>query len=111
MKCWGMIFGHMAAFADIRAGERMQGLPVFSSHPLMALVPIVINGAIVFVIYSAFNYLREKKRERQHLRGRGGKRIQLCDDEAEETENDVFSLSLSFLFIQVAIFAITGNLP
>jgi hypothetical protein len=111
LKCWGMILGHMAAFADIQAGADLQNLPFFSSSPYMAVLPIFINLFIVWSLYMAFDYVRESKRARVIAEGLPAFRIHLCDEEAEETEEEVISLSSSFMIVQVAIFAITGNMP
>jgi len=118
MKCWAVLFGHITGFASINAYGTVQGwmIPLDESerqatqHNLLmtASTPVVAFASlsILFVIYCK---LREIV-----IFGDDGKKDDMelmWDEETEETEDDVMGLSVSFMTVQVARFAIIDILP
>lgn len=89
----------------------MQQMPMFRTSPLMTLVPIVINQAFVYSFLGIFNYFRESARQKAEQEGRKGIRATLFDEEAEEAENDISALGISFLLVQSVRYHVGGVLP
>merc|ERR1712032_116088 len=58
MKCWATLFAHTSGFAAIHAGASLQELEVFKSSPAMAFIPVVINTAIIGVLFAINGKIR-----------------------------------------------------
>lgn len=113
MKCYARLFAHMAGFAAINAGATMQQLSVF--HPenlkIMTAIPIIITQAVIMVVFGIFGAVRERAKRQAVAEGRAGRRAKMMSEEVFEAENDISSLSMSFLMIQVARYCLSGSLP
>jgi hypothetical protein len=109
LKCWATLATHVAAFAAIGCFVEIQQLQLFSSNPLMSLLCLPIG----LLITTALTRISDMVRYRISLLGDGhvGRSEEIWDREAEEAENDIVSLSLSFLTLQCIRFAISGSLP
>lgn len=109
VKCWAGLTTHITAFAAIGCFIEIQQLSFFSASPLRSLLAIPFGLFITTVL----TRISDNVRYRISLLGDGevGKAEDIWDKEAEESENDIVSLSLSFLTLQSIRFAISGALP
>jgi hypothetical protein len=125
-KALGMLFAHMAGFAAICSGTSMQQLPLFANekYKLLAWVPVIINQIILRIAFAASSALREWQLERLTKKEQSTATVnkekakegietirELMKEEVEESENDVSSLSMSYLTVNVIRFTITDALP
>jgi len=69
------------------------------------LPPMLIT---VFQLSQAF---RNRAKAAAAAENRAGRRAKMCDEEVSEAENDVSSLSMSFLTVNVVRYALSGVLP
>lgn len=110
MRCWGMLLAHMSGFAAINAGGTMQHMEIFARNPLMALIPVIIMPLFLQVLFFLSDMYRDQKLSaatcEEHVH-----RVNLCRHHVVEGENDVSSLAVSFLAVQVLRFAVCGVLP
>jgi len=111
MKCYARLLAHMAGFAAINAGGTMQQLEWFRVNAWRSLIPTVIILTIILLVFKCLGMARDKMFKAAREQGRAGKRAKLYDAEVDEAENDVSSLSVSFLIVQSIRFAVTGILP
>lgn len=110
-RCWGVLFGHLAGFASISAWAALQQMMAGwggsgSLGHLYATVAIAISVAVLCLMIGLSKMFRaavagEKVDEDE----------QRWLEESEETENDVVSLTVSFLVVQVFRWIIEGELP
>lgn len=108
-RFWAVLFAHLTAFAAINAWGAIQQNEIFKESVLMSLLPVPIGAAILGVLFGITGFIRTK--------------VALNDDdvvddfeeffeeESQDTENDVFGLSLSFIIVQSLRYAIGGALP
>lgn len=106
MRCWAMLLAHMSGFAAINSGAQLQEVEVFSATPLMAVLPGIIMFFILQGVFFLARVFRQKAMDRSDKL-----RVGLCNETVVEAENDVSSLSLSFLVVQALRFAVGGVLP
>lgn len=113
MRCWAMLLAHMSGFAAINAGARLQAVEVFASSPGMALLPAIINQVVLQIFFKLSSMARSKSMEDciKNQESSGHFKVKLCHEAVVEAENDVSSLSLSFLSVQVIRFIISGIMP
>jgi len=111
MKCWATLFAHTTGFAAIHAGASMQELEVFKKSPAMAFIPVVINTAIIGVLFGINGKVRSANFAKAKQQGRAGLRAKMANEETAEAENDIMSLQLSFLAVLVVRYALTDVLP
>jgi len=113
MRCWAMLLAHMSGFAAINAGARLQAVEIFSSSPWMAMLPAVINQVVLQIFFQLSSLARGKRMQEciDKEKISGYKKVKLCHEAVVEAENDVSSLSLSFLGVQVMRFIISGVMP
>jgi len=111
MKCYAGLLSHMAGFAAINAGGQLQHTDLFNSHPLLCLIPTLITCALCQLVFLVSGHFRKMQYEAAKALGRAGRRAKLCSEFIEEGENDVMSLSLSFLAVQSVKFGLSGLLP
>mmetsp|Transcript_130370 Transcript_130370/g.260054 ORF Transcript_130370/g.260054 Transcript_130370/m.260054 type:complete len:714 (+) Transcript_130370:62-2203(+) len=113
MKCYARLLAHMAGFAAMNAGATMQQLEIF--HPQDAkwrsVLPVIIIEVVVLGVFGIFSLIRAMAKAQAKAEGRAGKRAKMMSEEVFEAENDISSLSISFLLIQVARFCLSGILP
>jgi hypothetical protein len=124
-KAWGTLFAHMAGFAAICSGTRMQQLDVFGKSKVLCWAPVIINQCLLRVAFLASGCLREWQLSRLGASARGtasdkereeaelgiATMRRLMKEESEESENDVSSLSMSYLTVNVIRWYLTGFLP
>ncbi|CAJ1329413.1 unnamed protein product [Effrenium voratum] len=104
--CWSTLLGHVTGFAAINAwGTLQQAVP--RNLIWCSAVPALAVGGI-YCIYQGTDYLRKTKTMAD---GDEDEFEALWGEEVAETEDDVLSLAVSFLVVQVLRFLITGNLP
>jgi len=108
MKCYAVLSAHLTGFASINAWGGLQQLPFFSSHPVLALLAVVI----AFFGIIGLQQLTARMRELVAM-GDGEKDPfeTMWDEETEEAENDVMSLTISFMTVNAWRFAIIGCMP
>jgi len=125
-KALGMLFAHLAGFAAIYSGkalqtlmipERLQGCGASYSVKLLGLMPVIINQVVLRIAFYVSNVLRDYQLKAATLAddntdAEGLEKMQeLMKEEVEEGENDVSSLSMSFLIVNNLVFFITDYLP
>lgn len=120
-KCWATLGGHISGFAAINAFGNIQqalkhSLPISSAVVLVALVVLVTLG----MVFTGLRYLIHKgdammEEELQAYRPDDAEDLsewrELWEDEAEETENEIIALAVSFLLVQVLRMLLVGHLP
>jgi len=107
LECWSTLLAHITAFATIHAGLKLQHMPVFMASSLMNTIPIFIMLVVLFVLFRASDVLRAKLINHDthfHV-------LELWDAVAEEAENDVGSLALSFIMVEALVYTLTGTPP
>lgn len=109
IKCYAVLTAHLTGFASINAWGSLQQLPFFTSHPILAFLAVIIA---FFGIYG-LQRLTAKMRELVALGDDGEKDPfeTMWDEETEEAENDVMSLTLSFMTVNAWRFVIIGCMP
>jgi len=109
MKCWAVLFAHIAGFSAINAWGSLQHLEFFSSSPWRAALVVPTAAAGLGIIYMCFDHIREWV-----AMGDDGE-VDLYEEawnlETGEAENDIAGLVLSFLTCQAVRFSIAGALP
>lgn len=111
MKCWSTLLAHMCGFAALNAGGTMQHLDMFSSGPLMSLVPLVLNQLFINVLFVVFDTIRDALHARAQSEGRKGIRGAMYDEFATEAENDISCLAGSYILVQSIRYVQVGKLP
>jgi hypothetical protein len=129
MKCWATILAHMSGFAAINAGGSLQQMHLFSNpryiehegslplrglgllHFFMAFLPVIITELFCLLSFKLSSRFRDMQMQEALASGRKGVRAQMCNKECDEAENDVSSLSISFLTVQAVRYWVTGVLP
>eukprot|EP00930_Biecheleria_cincta_P070073 TRINITY_DN57736_c0_g1_i1.p1 TRINITY_DN57736_c0_g1~~TRINITY_DN57736_c0_g1_i1.p1 ORF type:complete len:649 (-),score=118.95 TRINITY_DN57736_c0_g1_i1:266-2212(-) len=111
MKCYAGLLAHIAGFAQINAGGHLQHMEIFSSSPVLCFIPVLFTGVLCQVVFSMSKAFRKFHLQAAIAAGRAGRRAKMCEEFVEDAENDVMSLSLSFLAVQALRFGITGVLP
>lgn len=106
-KSWAMLFAHMSGFASIFAAGTWQHLEQVKCRPVLVLAIVPVH---LCIMYSLFLLAAQFRRcfKKQHLHTT---MQHLWDEETEESENDVASLSLSFLLVQGLRYQFTGDMP
>mmetsp|Transcript_65096 Transcript_65096/g.121309 ORF Transcript_65096/g.121309 Transcript_65096/m.121309 type:complete len:558 (-) Transcript_65096:53-1726(-) len=108
VKSWSVLFAHITGFAAINAvGSFQQHL--FNRTPGSAMIVVPVFFVIMFAIYKVYDLIRDKVSLGDD--GELDEFEEKWDEEAEEAENDVAALSLSFTTCQVLRFGIGGSLP
>jgi len=110
MRCWALLLAHMSGFAAICAGANLQNISVFRTSPLMTLIPVIVTQVFLYFVFSMSHNFRGNIMKGLS-KGKEMKRARLCHENVVEAENDVSSLTLSFLGIQAARYAVGGVLP
>lgn len=109
LKCWAVLFAHLTGFSAINAWGSLQHVTWFSSSPLSAFLAVPIGGVGLSGLYYLTNTIRERISASDD--GEVDAFEEKWDEEAEEAENDIAGLSLSFLTVQCLRFQIGGVLP
>jgi len=108
MKCWATLLAHMSGFAAINAGGTLQHLELFAGTWTGALFSVLLNQLFLHCLFYCSDKLR---RQTEALDGEVDERDELSDEYVEEAENDIASLSVSFLTVQALRFSLSGTLP
>eukprot|EP00747_Dinoflagellata_sp_TGD_P120063 gnl/TRDRNA2_/TRDRNA2_173158_c0_seq3.p1 gnl/TRDRNA2_/TRDRNA2_173158_c0~~gnl/TRDRNA2_/TRDRNA2_173158_c0_seq3.p1 ORF type:complete len:374 (-),score=72.03 gnl/TRDRNA2_/TRDRNA2_173158_c0_seq3:591-1565(-) len=98
----------MTGFASIQSWSRIQQHPLFSQSPIASLCILPLCFVGTNLLFQAFDVVRDR------ISGSDGvvdKSEEMWDAEAEEAENDVIGLSISFTTTQALRYAILGVLP
>ncbi|CAE8624224.1 unnamed protein product, partial [Polarella glacialis] len=110
IKCFALLLAHMTAFAAIRAGSTLQHTTLFSSSPFMAFLPVILTAVPIQLCFTVSNAYRTYHLESAKQAGRAGRRAKMAHEAIVEAENDIMSLSTSFLTVQCIRFALSGIL-
>mmetsp|Transcript_84463 Transcript_84463/g.243834 ORF Transcript_84463/g.243834 Transcript_84463/m.243834 type:complete len:802 (+) Transcript_84463:95-2500(+) len=108
VKANATIIAHMTGFAAINMGGCLMHLPLFSSSWPMAALSLIINQVLLYLLFKASFHYRHIF---SALDGVQDDRDEMYLEEVQESENDIYGLSMSFLFVQVVRFWLTGSLP
>jgi hypothetical protein len=118
MKCWAVLFGHITGFASINAFGTLQGMMISQDEaqrtPTLHNLFYTASTPVVAFVVLTILFLGYDKLRGCVIYGDDGKEDEmekLWDDETEETEDDVMGLTVSFMTVQVARFAIKGIMP
>jgi len=103
MKTWSTLLAHMAGFAAIHAGGKLQHLEGFSGTPLTAAASVIVNVLVLGVVFLLAYCIRSCFGQSDEIR--------IWEEETEEAENEIASLALSFLGVQAIRFQLGRNLP
>jgi hypothetical protein len=106
MKCWGGFLGHVTAFASITVYMQVQRRLHHSIGPAgVFLIPVaaVLGFVVLFFITGRIRAAVEA------LDGGETKSDEIWEDVAQEVENDVFAICLSFLVAECVFFLIEGD--
>jgi len=108
VKAAGQLLAHMTGFATINAFGFLQRSPIFEELGVLGAFLTVPAAAVCMLV---FFWLLQ--RVRQFIIDKDGdtEEDEKWEDETEEAENEVLSLSLSFLTVQALRFWIGGELP
>lgn len=110
IKCWGMLFAHIAGFAAINCFGDLQQNQFFSQSPVHAFMIVPLTAICLSVLFWCLDAIGHGLRRRRLL-ALGRRFFELMEEEAEEAENDMMALSISFLVCQSLRFYTGGNLP
>lgn len=108
LKSYAVLFAHISGFAALNAWGSIQQ-NVLGHTPLQSLLVIPIGVVGLSLLYKGFAVVREG--EALGDDGELDEYEEAWIDEAQESEDDVAGLSLSFLTVQVLRLAISGDLP
>lgn len=108
MMFWGTLIAHVNGFACIDSFAELQQKDPFAANPLLSLLPIALGAVWISGTFSLLDRYREEKALEDGVKD---EREKLWDEEAEECENDIAGLCLSFLTAQATVYAIIGRLP
>jgi len=127
MRCWATLLAHMCGFAAINAGASMQQLSLFRTSVLRSLLPVGIVEVILLLFFVLLKQLRGPMRhgccatrfkvdgyaelKQEDIDEEIKMRNELYEEEVIEAENDISSLSISFLTVQSVRYALTTCLP
>ncbi|CAJ1414090.1 unnamed protein product [Effrenium voratum] len=105
MACWATLFSHMAGFAHIRCSLDLQQLDVFQTG-VMAWLPSLLNALLLMVIFK----LSDMFRGRWNTRKEDQDGYHLWEEGAEETEDDIAAIGISFSMVVVLRHCLTGEM-
>jgi hypothetical protein len=106
MKCWGGFLGHVTAFAAITVYMQVQR----RWHSAAGASAIYLVPVIAALIFLMVFYLTGRIRAAvEALDGGESKSDEIWEEVAQEVENDVFAICLSFLLAEVVFFLIEGD--
>jgi hypothetical protein len=105
MKCWGGFLGHVTAFASITVYMQIQRRSHHSIGPAAVFLTPVAATLGYFVLFWATGRIREAV---EALDGGETKSDEIWEEVAQEVENDVLAICLSFLVAESVFFLIEG---
>jgi len=112
MVCWSTLLAHMSSFAAIHLGGSVQHYILGVMHnqddrvmgPITCFLGVIPTWLFLFFLFRGCDVLRS------HYLRLPAAVFEIWDEAAEDAEDDVGSLALSFLMCQSARFAICGKL-
>lgn len=104
IACWATLLSHMAGFAHIRCSLDLQQLEFFKGGA-MAIVPTIINALLLVVIFKLSDSFRRRFEQKPSSQG-----FQLWEMGAEEAEDDIAAIGISFSSVVVLRYAFTQQM-
>lgn len=104
IACWATLLSHMAGFAHIRCSLDLQQLEVFKGGA-MAIVPTIINALLLVVIFKLSDSFRRRFEQKPASKG-----FHLWEMGAEEAEDDIAAIGISFSSVVVLRYAFTKQM-
>jgi len=111
LVCGAVLSAHMASFAAIHAGGAMQHWILECSEPDRFRGPLLSLSALIFLLALFLVLFRASDLIRTCLFSGKGRILEVWDEIAEEAENEIASLALSFLIVQAVRYLISGYFP
>jgi len=93
MKSWAMLCSHICGFGAIHAGAEICQLEFFRQSMFTLVVCVLMQAGALFSLFQVSDSLR-------HWIGHGPE-VELWDEVNEDAENDIASLSISYLWVFV----------
>jgi hypothetical protein len=109
MKCWGILLGHITGFASIHGWAEVQQLDFIKNNAALCFLVPVVAAIALWCAYLILDRVRNKVSMSDD--GRVDEFEKLWNEATAETEDDVMSLTVSFLLVQAVRFAVFGRLP
>mmetsp|Transcript_72490 Transcript_72490/g.128067 ORF Transcript_72490/g.128067 Transcript_72490/m.128067 type:complete len:547 (-) Transcript_72490:64-1704(-) len=108
MATWSKLFGHMSGFAVIRCILNLQEVYPFKTSPWIGLTPVLLNALLLFGLFRLADYIRS--RPPYFVHGQDNEGYYRWEEGAEESENDLCSIGLSFTIVVAIRYMISGCL-
>jgi hypothetical protein len=108
VKCWAQLLAHLTGFASINAWGSLQQLSFFRKTPAMTLLILPAGMLGSFILQRITDTARERLAAWD---GEKDKSEETWDEEAEECEDDVMGLQLSFNAVQSIRYFVANTLP
>jgi len=106
LSCWSMLFAHMTGFASISVGGKLVG-HFSEAFAVGGMVAVCVNAICLCALFVLSDYIRNIK---VHEKGSTEEKVLMVWEEAaEEAENDVAGLCISFTLTQAVVALITGE--
>jgi len=106
VRAWAQLLAHLSGFAALEAGGALQHMEWFRETPLRAFLAVVINQVSIGILFRGMDVFRLYT-----IYDNEDERVVMLGEAIEEAENDIISLSSSFLTVQVLRFSLSGQLP
>mmetsp|Transcript_11565 Transcript_11565/g.21920 ORF Transcript_11565/g.21920 Transcript_11565/m.21920 type:complete len:656 (+) Transcript_11565:41-2008(+) len=120
MNCWKMLLSHVAGFAAINAFGSLQQMQTFCSTWQMTLWVVAIAAVSLLMTQLHFDAQRRRIADSwksfsslydDRLEELYNECYLMWHEEAEEPEDNVLALTISFLTVQTIRFWISGHMP
>jgi len=105
MLACGNLLGRVCGVSLIRCAALVQHLETFRTSPMLAMMPVVFNALLLFAVFRLSDMFRSR---RHFLQVREA--YDRWNQFAEEVENDIAMICLSFSVVVVARYALCGQL-
>eukprot|EP00930_Biecheleria_cincta_P087869 TRINITY_DN7710_c0_g1_i2.p1 TRINITY_DN7710_c0_g1~~TRINITY_DN7710_c0_g1_i2.p1 ORF type:complete len:695 (+),score=117.59 TRINITY_DN7710_c0_g1_i2:61-2145(+) len=109
VKAWSTLWAHMVGFAAIRAGGELQHFGLFAASPRGSILCVIVTEVLILILFRVTLNLR--RCTAANLDDTKDERDSLFLEAVRDSENDIASLSTSFLMVQALRFWIAGSLP
>jgi len=109
VKCWAGLTTHLTAIASMTALGSLQEVPFFARSPLTSLLVVPIGFVSTLLLYQGVETIRYQVAMFDD--GKVDFAEAMWDEEAKHGENEVISLSLSFVTLQAYGFWLVGRGP
>ncbi|CAK9049516.1 unnamed protein product [Durusdinium trenchii] len=108
-KSWSMLYAHMAGFAMISAGGDLQHSDFFRDDWPNSLLAVLLNVLFLLLVFWVSARLRPRGDESDMESDDEGP-VEMWNENAIESEDELFCLSISFLLVQALRFQASGVL-